>query len=46
MQADGFRSTRVGNKPVYRTRMAISDGGELLARKTNHRKTHSGSGSN
>ena len=30
MQADEFRSTWVGNKAVYRTRMAIADGGELL----------------
>jgi nickel-dependent lactate racemase len=30
MQADEFRSTWVANKAVYRTRMAIADGGELL----------------
>lgn len=30
MQADEFRSTWVANKSVYRTRMAIADGGELL----------------
>ncbi|MBT9330354.1 DUF2088 domain-containing protein [Acidipila sp. 4G-K13] len=30
MQADEFRSTWVGNKAVYRTRMVIADGGELL----------------
>jgi hypothetical protein len=30
MQGDEFRSTWVGNKAVYRTRMAIADGGELL----------------
>lgn len=30
MQADEFRSTWVGNKAVYRTRMALADGGELL----------------
>jgi nickel-dependent lactate racemase len=30
MQPDEFRSTWVGNKAVYRTRMAIADGGELL----------------
>jgi nickel-dependent lactate racemase len=30
MQADEFRSTWVGNKSVYRTRMVIADGGELL----------------
>ncbi len=30
MQADEFRSTWVANKAVYRTRMAMEDGGELL----------------
>jgi nickel-dependent lactate racemase len=30
MQGDEFRSTWVANKAVYRTRMAIADGGELL----------------
>lgn len=30
MQADEFRSTWVANKAVYRTRLAIADGGELL----------------
>ncbi len=30
MQPDEFRSTWVGNKAVYRTRMALADGGELL----------------
>ncbi len=30
MQADEFMSTWVANKAVYRTRMAIADGGELL----------------
>ena len=30
MQADEFRATWVANKAVYRTRMAIDDGGELL----------------
>lgn len=30
MQADEFRSTWVANKAVYRTRMAIADGGELI----------------
>ncbi len=30
MQADEFRSTWVANKAVYRTRLAIKDGGELL----------------
>jgi hypothetical protein len=30
MQADEFRSTWVANKAVYRTRMALADGGELL----------------
>jgi nickel-dependent lactate racemase len=30
MQADEFRGTWVANKAVYRTRMAIADGGELL----------------
>ena len=30
MQADEFRSTWVANKAVYRTRMAIADGGELF----------------
>jgi nickel-dependent lactate racemase len=30
MQADEFRSTWVANKAVYRTRMVIADGGELL----------------
>jgi nickel-dependent lactate racemase len=30
MQADEFRSTWVANKAVYRTRLAICDGGELL----------------
>jgi nickel-dependent lactate racemase len=30
MQGDEFRSTWVGNKAVYRTRMALADGGELL----------------
>ncbi|MDU0967748.1 MAG: lactate racemase domain-containing protein [Actinomycetaceae bacterium] len=30
MQADEFHATWVANKAVYRTRMAIEDGGELL----------------
>ncbi len=30
MQANEFKSTWVANKAVYRTRMAIADGGELL----------------
>ena len=30
MQGDEFFSTWVANKAVYRTRMAIADGGELL----------------
>ena len=30
MQADEFRSTWVANKAIYRTRLAIEDGGELL----------------
>jgi len=30
MQADEFRSTWVANKAIYRTRMAIADGGELI----------------
>ena len=30
MQGDEFHSTWVANKAVYRTRMAIADGGELL----------------
>lgn len=30
MQADEFRATWVANKAVYRTRMVIADGGELL----------------
>lgn len=30
MQADEFRSTWVANKAIYRTRLAIGDGGELL----------------
>src|SRR5271163_635436 len=30
MQGDEFHSTWVGNKAVYRTRMALADGGELL----------------
>ncbi|MCX7712157.1 MAG: lactate racemase domain-containing protein [Chthoniobacterales bacterium] len=30
MQGDEFRATWVANKAVYRTRMAIEDGGELL----------------
>src|SRR5438105_4169388 len=30
MQADEFRSTWVANKAIYRTRLALSDGGELL----------------
>jgi nickel-dependent lactate racemase len=30
MQADEFRSTWVANKAVYRTRMVLADGGELL----------------
>jgi hypothetical protein len=30
MQADEFHSTWVGNKAVYRTRMALADRGELL----------------
>lgn len=30
MQADEFRAMWVANKAVYRTRMAIADGGELL----------------
>jgi nickel-dependent lactate racemase len=30
MQADEFRSTWVANKAIYRTRMVMADGGELL----------------
>jgi nickel-dependent lactate racemase len=30
MQADEFRATWVANKAIYRTRMALADGGELL----------------
>jgi nickel-dependent lactate racemase len=30
MQADEFRSTWVANKAIYRTRLALADGGELL----------------
>ena len=30
MQEDEFRSTWVANKAIYRTRMAIADGGELV----------------
>jgi len=30
MQANEFKSTWVANKAIYRTRMAIADGGELL----------------
>lgn len=30
MQADEYRSTWVANKAVYRTRMALADGGELI----------------
>lgn len=30
MQADEFRSTWVANKAIYRTRLAVADGGELL----------------
>lgn len=30
MQADEFRATWVANKAVYRTRMAMADGGELV----------------
>jgi nickel-dependent lactate racemase len=30
MQGDAFHSTWVANKAIYRTRMAIADGGELL----------------
>jgi nickel-dependent lactate racemase len=30
MQADEFRSTWVANKAIYRTRMALANGGELL----------------
>jgi nickel-dependent lactate racemase len=30
MQADEFKSTWVANKAIYRTRMAVADGGELL----------------
>jgi nickel-dependent lactate racemase len=30
MQADEFTSTWVANKAIYRTRMAIADGGELI----------------
>jgi nickel-dependent lactate racemase len=30
MQADEFRATWVANKAIYRTRMVIADGGELL----------------
>jgi nickel-dependent lactate racemase len=30
MQGDEFQSTWVANKAIYRTRMAIADGGELL----------------
>lgn len=30
MQADEFRATWVANKAIYRTRMAIADGGELV----------------
>lgn len=30
LEAEEFRSTWLGNKAVYRTRMAIADGGELI----------------
>jgi len=30
MQANEFRATWIANKAIYRTRMAIADGGELL----------------
>ena len=30
MQGDEFDSTWVANKAVYRTRMALADGGELV----------------
>ena len=30
LEPDEFRSTWVGNKAIYRTRMAIADGGELV----------------
>ncbi|CAM9343209.1 unnamed protein product [Discosporangium mesarthrocarpum] len=30
LDADEFRSTWLGNKAIYRTRMAIADGGELI----------------
>src|SRR4030042_4063881 len=30
MQADEFASTWVANKAIYRTRMALADGGELI----------------
>ena len=32
MQGNEFFSTWVANKAVYRTRMALADGGELLAK--------------
>lgn len=30
MDRDEFKSTWLGNKAIYRTRMAIADGGELV----------------
>ena len=30
MEPEEFRTTWVGNKSIYRTRMAIADGGELI----------------
>ncbi len=30
LDPEEFKSTWVGNKPIYRTRMAIADGGELI----------------
>ena len=37
MQGDEFRSTWVGNKAVYRTRMALADGGETADSRSRHR---------
>lgn len=30
LDPEGFKSTWLGNKSIYRTRMAIADGGELI----------------
>jgi len=37
-----FRSTWLGNKSVYRTRMAIADGGQLLVVPDRRRSRHAG----